>query len=1346
MNLKKTELYVEGRQIDLYGDEAFLLNFNIADISDISAKTTSYSKEVDIPATKINNQIFSHLFDVSSEGYFNPISKKTTELFIDGVCVMRGYFKLNSITIIDNEYVTYHGVIFEDSINFISALGDLELSNLYLPLTGTTSTTGLTTGTITLDDYFGTNYNAVIQNNGGGGQGGGGGQTTSRRYHTNNNGLSMTGGVFGQLETIPKSVSIVGSSWAIGGTPGGLATTPTINAFVAAFDQQISLTANMRFNVPETYKFHWIKATPNANGTWTHTTLQSGTGPTIGTGSSATITASTVLNTTISPAAKFPQNQPTHLLLAGQAIYLVVVRNNTVSPTGAPLSINPALSSVTGTSTSVTVQVTNNLLIDEAYVLNNVATATGSTNSDICFPLVDYNQTYPFSATNITLSNQTEAGRNQVKVKFDDLRPAVFVKRVWDAIFQQSGFKYKSKFLDTNADLFKKLIVIGGMEEDEVVTNQFEAVYTGSTGTGYTITEPIQDKDLPNSANITSYEYNALLFGGRPNAVGTNYWKINNLRYSYVEFLKKTFTYANASNLTTHGYSGADYGYVLKALVAGRYTVDAQLDATSLPVLYGVNTANTAYQGLTYRLKIEVLKGGSYINDPSLFTKPSKSQWVEKKVVTFKRAANTLNQDFRLNINETVELERGDLCRVILLASAEAQMDPNNSDATGYFSKTILKFGTTYIKYGRCGTWMGQTVDNLTYMLPRNMKQKDFILGLAKMFNLYFEPDKQDQKTIYIEPRDAYYEDGRVLNWEKKLDYSKALDISILSHDQPKNYVFKYMDDSTDYNTEQYKKFTPNGLNFGSYKFTSPNEYTTETDEFELPFAASYLEKINGTEPLQDLVGLNGGPMVITKIIDPESQKPGYNGDPAEWKKEPRILIYGGKIALPDDAFRPYDFYLTSIDSEGDEFRVEFSHYGYAGHYDKPIEPTFDLNFYSDTHYLPSSYWNNVVGNIIQTTSTTSVNLSTLTIGQNIVMSKGTNAYFNVNTAVNKYVRVYQNTTGPLTNYFEGLVISNTSTTVTLKVTFKVGTATINNWKMVLLNVELKNNLYTTFYKNQMIELTDQTARLMTCYINLTPTDIANFRFNDIVYAHKEYWRVNKIVDYDTSSDVTQTTKVELIKIIRANTNTLIDYIQGGYLGIAGGTGGGVTTGNGTLNGVTPSVVALGPIGNPVQYSLNTVDTINQTRNSIILNAEGLAPTYFDKGVDVFTGTNDIRETLSQQFNAILDAKETADNKPIGDSITYEDKDAGNIIIDGRYSQVYFDVEARNVLFIMTLQDVAANDGFTVNFDALNDTTTTFMQIENGNATSNAIFIINSCNSVIAKYDATKEKWIISRG
>jgi hypothetical protein len=1318
--LKKTELYIEDRQLDLYGNEAFLLNFNVADISDISAKASSYSKEVDIPATKENNKTFSHLFNISSEGYFNPISKKTSEVYIDGICVMRGYFKLNSITIIDNEYVTYHGVIYEDAVNFVQSLGDLEISNLIWDVTGSTVTSGITTGTITLDDYYGTDFKQFVTTSSNG-PGGGMQITANRIYNSNNNGLSFTGGVFGSLQNISKDTLLWG---------GGTNSNPNIQAFVPFTAVNVSLTATIRFSVPRAVKWAFRKAVYNiSTGQWSHFNII--TGP---------------ATTTIPSITLLTASMPTTQINAGEALYFVVFDAFPQSGvTSAPLPIISSLSSVTGNIQSVATQVSNSATIDEGLIMQNIATVTGATNGLYTFPLIDYNQTYPYSATNVTLSNQTEAGEANVRIHFNDLRPALFVKHIWDKIFKQSGFKYKSKFLDTNADLFNKLIVIGGMEEDEIVAPQFDAVLTGTTGTYYTLIEPVQDVDTPSTGTAqTGYNYKSFLVGGSvPNNPTTGQWKINTNKYSYTEFLKANHTWANKLN-PAHGYSGADYGFVLKALVAGRYKIDTQLKGLSLPVKYGANIAPNFQQGITYRLKVEVLKNGSWANSPDLFTVPQKSKWVEKKVVTFKRDVAQTNQEFTLNINETIELEKGDLCRVILLGSAEAQNDPTSTDATPYTSETRLYFGDCYVNYSRCGTWLNKTITSYTDLMPKGLKQKDFVLGISKMFNLYFEPDKQDPKTLYIEPRDVYYEDGRVLNWEKKLDYSKPIDINILSHDQAKNYVFKYADDGTDFNTEQFKKFTPNGLNFGSFKFTSPNEYVSETEELEVPFAASYLQKISGTDPLNNVTGTTFSPIVITKIIDPESQKPGYNGDPAEWKKEPRILMYGGPIQLAPQISRNYSLYFVGNEPDGDEYTIEMNYYGYAGHYDKPVNPTIDINFYTDTHYLPTTYWNTISGNTITSTSTTSIDLSALVIGNNQVVNLVTPGNFTINPAVEKYVKV-SSATDP-TKYFIGLIISSTSTTMTLKITQKFGTGTFNSWKIVLNDVYLKYNLFNVFYKNQMIELTDQTARLMTCNMYLTPTDVTNFRFNDIVYAHNEYWRVNKIVDYDTSSDVNQTTKVELIKILRADTNKLIDYIAGGYLGINGGTGGNTTsTGTSSFNGNTPSVVNLTPYGGPGVYNQDTMGMFMMAGNNIILDSNSEAPTYFQMGETVYTGSDDIYDTISNQVLLTQELLNAPADKPTGESITYMDKDAGRITLDGIYSQVYFDVIARNMLFIITLQDMIT-DGYTIHFDALNDTTTTFIQIENGNATTNEVFVVNADNSVIAKYDAAKDKWVISRG
>jgi hypothetical protein len=54
---KKVELLVEGKTVQLFGDESFSLSFSIDDINDIGKKSAAYSKEISIPATDINNAV-----------------------------------------------------------------------------------------------------------------------------------------------------------------------------------------------------------------------------------------------------------------------------------------------------------------------------------------------------------------------------------------------------------------------------------------------------------------------------------------------------------------------------------------------------------------------------------------------------------------------------------------------------------------------------------------------------------------------------------------------------------------------------------------------------------------------------------------------------------------------------------------------------------------------------------------------------------------------------------------------------------------------------------------------------------------------------------------------------------------------------------------------------------------------------------------------------------------------------------------------------------------------------------------------------------------------------------------
>lgn len=72
--------------------------------------------------------------------------------------------------------------------------------------------------------------------------------------------------------------------------------------------------------------------------------------------------------------------------------------------------------------------------------------------------------------------------------------------------------------------------------------------------------------------------------------------------------------------------------------------------------------------------------------------------------------------------------------------------------------------------------------------------------------------------------------------------------------------------------------------------------------------------------------------------------------------------------------------------------------------------------------------------------------------------------------------------------------------------------------------------LIEQFHKSTFQQITDINSRLMEAFFYLTPSDIADFDFRDIIFIDNTYWRVIKINDYDPiGSD--KVTKVTLFKI-----------------------------------------------------------------------------------------------------------------------------------------------------------------------------------------------------------------------
>jgi len=80
------------------------------------------------------------------------------------------------------------------------------------------------------------------------------------------------------------------------------------------------------------------------------------------------------------------------------------------------------------------------------------------------------------------------------------------------------------------------------------------------------------------------------------------------------------------------------------------------------------------------------------------------------------------------------------------------------------------------------------------------------------------------------------------------------------------------------------------------------------------------------------------------------------------------------------------------------------------------------------------------------------------------------------------------------------------------------------------------NNLFNKYWKKFIQEISDINSKIFTGYFYLTPLDIAKLDFKNFYYFEGEYWRLNRIFDYNPNQ--MSVTKCEFIKLIEYPTFT----------------------------------------------------------------------------------------------------------------------------------------------------------------------------------------------------------------
>lgn len=247
------------------------------------------------------------------------------------------------------------------------------------------------------------------------------------------------------------------------------------------------------------------------------------------------------------------------------------------------------------------------------------------------------------------------------------------------------------------------------------------------------------------------------------------------------------------------------------------------------------------------------------------------------------------------------------------------------SDLIAIFGSTrfIIDNFTVANRLTSVTTLEGATV-NMNLCIPKDIQQKDLLLSVIKMFNLYVDIDKNNSKNLIIQTRDDFYSNNTYVDWTNKIDYGQEIGIKPLSELSFKEYKFTYKPDK-DYFNDLYTKET--GEVYGQYRNEVNNDFQTSTNLVEVIFSPT------------PSVGNSSFDRVVPKIVKRDDN----NVDtPIDFNI--RILYYAGLLNCDVWQFR------STV--SGNEL---FSVYPYVGHFDDPYAPTvIDLNF----GYLQECFWN----------------------------------------------------------------------------------------------------------------------------------------------------------------------------------------------------------------------------------------------------------------------------------------------------------------------------------------------------------------------------------------------------
>ncbi len=544
------------------------------------------------------------------------------------------------------------------------------------------------------------------------------------------------------------------------------------------------------------------------------------------------------------------------------------------------------------------------------------------------YPLMDYAYPLDYSLVSASGSGTTSS------LSVYNFSPAAYLKPVMDQIFIEAGYSYTSNFF--NSDFYKNLII---PFSNKVLTQTpvVSTITIGASGSvlkinpSSTQSTTMVDNSFPTTykwgnwyCNIETYDPNNLY-----NIATYSY--IHNISSTTVTDYTQTFTFDVDFRITSNVSTGTPWYDANDTLLL---VVKRNVDSAGLTVSGWTNTPTLSqitppsgggwpaiqFGGLDYFI---IADGSGYVAPGISYsagggTISGYPSWK----VTGKITSDILHATTKLRFGEEVKF-------FFMRNGSPAFSNPGTYlRSTSTIQSFIYATGSNILI-------QGNKID-MAASLPANVKQKDLLGSLMKMFNLYMEPDKMNRNNFIIEPRDDYYRRYQTIkDWSDKLDRTEPIKSQITSDTQARTNIFSYKQDKDIYN-ESY--FNNTHKVFGEYKYEIDNDFITGENSIEPIISPTLIDLLPGSTEiyLPIISNMNNGNY---------SRPEGMN----------IRILYRKKKTLSTE-----HLYFNG---------TNYSYYPYAGPFDDALNPTVSLNFgqvssfydgFNDTiHNLFYDYWQN---------------------------------------------------------------------------------------------------------------------------------------------------------------------------------------------------------------------------------------------------------------------------------------------------------------------------------------------------------------------------------------------------